>query len=653
MDVALANEITEANRSTMSEQIVSTYFELRPVSAAKSLRPRHILPEAQMEVLDGDFSRGGAWAGVNTLIEQIYLDLVECGSTEILEQHNYELYMVLAQHRSRIPLKRGSLTDQAVGAEKTRNFPLDRAYRLGYGLIDLVIKWRMAAKSQCPHVIVVENFSRTEHLARRFFMDLARRASERANLVVIVACDNGRPDLSPWESYLSSVPVTLPSSFIRNAGNPDAGFASEVEAEQCLARLTTLDNIELNYNKLLAHYRSSGDNFRYAKTALAALQAYNHLGYYYEASTFVDAILPYFDRLVEGSEEDRWNSIGNLYHSQAVQGKVNRAREIIEDLAKPFLTQKALCAKMEYILGILALRHTTPPDLPSAEEHLTSALDFIGSAREKLEPHEYAFFKVFIENGLALLRVRQGRKEEAIRLCQAGYQLLTRELGPEKHKLHRSVLQYNTAQVYTMMGDLEAALRYYGYAMQMDPNYSEYYNDAGNIYQRQGRFDEALASYETAIKLSPPYPEVFFNRGICFARKENWQMALQNCALTLELNPLQPDAHVLYAEIWEHKGNVAEALASYNRAIELAPELVVARVNKAVLLFDQGLFDSALTEMNAVIALQEFEPSHYENRAAIHEKSGRWDLSRNDQKRAEWLRLDAEEKQTVSRAASA
>ena len=254
-----------------------------------------------------------------------------------------------------------------------------------------------------------------------------------------------------------------------------------------------------------------------------------------------------------------------------------------------------------------------------------------------------------LENGLALLRVRQGWKEEAIRLCQAGYELLTRELGPEKHQLHRSVLQYNTAQVYTMMGDLETALRYYGYAIQMDPNYSEYYNDVGNIYQRQGRFDEALTSYETAIQLSPPYPEVYFNRGICFARKQKWQTALENCEHSLELNPHQPDAHVLRAEICEQLGNVA----SYNRAIELAPESVVARVNKAVLLFDQGRFDSALTEMNDVIALEEFEPSHYENRSVIHEKIGRWDLSRDDQKRAEWLRQDGEERQALSPAASA
>jgi tetratricopeptide (TPR) repeat protein len=323
---------------------------------------------------------------------------------------------------------------------------------------------------------------------------------------------------------------------ITSTGNPLDVFSSDEEAEQCLETLTSFDAIELHYNNLLAYYKSKEDGFRYARAALAALHACNHLGYYYEASSFIEAILPHFDRLVGGSEDNRWNYSGNLYHSLIVQGAVKEARQIIEHMAKPFLTQKSLRARMEYILGIIDLRHSTPPDLSAAEEHFISAVDLIRASREELEPHEYAFLKVFIENGLAFLRARQGRREEAIQLCQAGYELLTRELGPEKHKLHRSVLQYNTAQVYSMMGELEVALAHYANAIQMDPNYSEYYNEVGNIYQRQGRFDEALKFYETAMKLSAPYPEVCFNRGVCLAREEKWQTAFESCEYSLALS---------------------------------------------------------------------------------------------------------------------
>jgi tetratricopeptide (TPR) repeat protein len=648
MDVALSDQITqlEAIRSAMSEQKnIPKYFELRPTTHSLGQTPRQIAPDSvaglQLHVLDADFSHGGTWAGVATLIEKIYFDLLKRGCTEALEEHNYELHMVLARYRDRIPLKHGSLTDLAKGAERTRNFPLDRAYRIAHGLIDLVIKWRKTEDSDAPCIIVVGNLSQAQHLARRFFLHLARRASERANLAIITAAEHLSLDLKLTESCLCAVPVSLPF-LTEEPGDVIDGLSSDDEAEQCLAQFTTFDAIEINYNKLLSYYRSTGNDYGYARTALAALHACNHLGYYYEASSFIKAVLPHFDRLVGGSEENRWNYVGNLYHSLVVQNAVNEAQQIIDELADPFLTQKALRAKMEYVLGIICLRHRTPPDISGAEKHLTSAVDLICSAREDLEPHEYAFLKVFIENGLAFLRVRQGRRDEAIQLCQTGYELLTRELGPEKHKLHRSVLQYNTAQVYTMMGELETALAYYTHAIQMDPNYSEYYNEIANIYQRQERFDEALKYYEKAIKLSAPYPEVYFNRAVCLAREEKWEMALRSCNYSVELNPDQHDAYPFLAEIHEQMGNIVEALASYDKAIELSPNLVVARVNKAVLLFEKRLFDSALNEMNHVITVEQSEPSHYDNRAAIYKEMGKWDLHQKDLDRADMLRRDAD-----------
>jgi tetratricopeptide (TPR) repeat protein len=646
MDVALTNQITqvEAIRSAMNEpKDITKYFELRPSAHELGHMPRQIAPEAaaELHVLNADFAHGGTWAGVATLVESIYLALLQRGHTDILEEHNYELHMVLSRYRDRIPLKHGSLTDVSVGVEKTRNFPLDRAYRIAHGLIDLIIQWRKIEGSDVPWIIVVKNFSRAQHLATRFFLQLARRASEKANLVIVVAAEDLAPGLNLAESRLRAVPITLPSFTEASAEDMLDGPASDDEAEQYLAQFTTFDAIELNYNKLLSYYRSTGNDYGYARTALAALHACNHLGYYYEASSFVNAILPHFDRLVGGSEENRWNYVGNLYHSLVVQNAVDEAQQIVDELAKPFLTQRALRAKMEYILGIICLRHRVPADIPGAERHLTSAVDLICSAREDLQPHEYAFLKVFIENGLAFLRVRQGRKNEAIQLCQAGYQFLTGELGPEKHKLHRSVLQYNTAQVYTMMGDLDTALTYYAHAIQIDPNYSEYYNEVANIYQRQERFDEALKFYEKAIKLSAPYPEVYFNRAVCLARQKEWEMALESCNYSLELNPDQPDAYIILAEINEQMGNSDESLASYDKAIELSPDSVTARVNKAVLLFGKRLFDSALNEMNQVIAIEQSEPGHYENRSAIYKEMGKWDLYQEDLETVELLRRDA------------
>src|SRR5207248_1480612 len=121
---------------------------------------------------------------------------------------------------------------------------------------------------------------------------------------------------------------------------------------------------------------------------------------------------------------------------------------------------------------------------------------------------------------LAMIRNFQGRGQDAIKLCQDGIEHLNMHLGTEKHRLHRSVLLYNIAQVYRVAGSHGEAIKYYSATIEMDPNYSEYYNERGSIFLQMGLLEEAHRDYLKAIELSPPYFEVFTNLGQCY-RKMN------------------------------------------------------------------------------------------------------------------------------------
>jgi hypothetical protein len=129
--------------------------------------------------LNADFARRGVWAGVEDLVEQAYLDLSAKGLRDILDTHNYELHLALPRHRDGVPLAYASLTDTATGVEKTRNFPLDRAYRIVHGLVGLILQWRDSCPEPGSWTILVGKFDDSQHLARRFFVELARRAARR------------------------------------------------------------------------------------------------------------------------------------------------------------------------------------------------------------------------------------------------------------------------------------------------------------------------------------------------------------------------------------------------------------------------------------------------------------------------------------------
>jgi tetratricopeptide (TPR) repeat protein len=613
---------------------------LLPIAGMRPQGPRLAVSAAagieRLFHIDVDFARDGTWSGVRELVADAYLDLLESGHEALVQAHDYELHRVLPEYRDRIVPRHACLTDTAQGSERTRNFPLDRAYRLVHGLVGLLLEWKRLRGTRERWVVVVARFDRAQHLAARFVAELARRGAGEDGFEVLIdsvaapAAGMGLEAVGATAADLGLTPL------------PPARL-SEDERTALLARLSRNDILEweTHYPALLAHYREVGDAPAAARVALRALCICNHYGYYHESASFADTVLPHFDAIVGDDQDARWNYIGNIFQGLATTGGEDRALALLLALAEPHLVRADLRARMHYLLSMAYLRYTRTPRLDMSERHILAAAEAIEGARRDIAREDYLFLKVFIDNGLAFLRVRQGRRSEALRLCQAGYELLTSELGEESHRLHRSVLQYNTAQVYAMLGHAEEALAHYHRSIEMDPYYSEYYNEVGNILQRQDRFAEAAAMYARAIDCSAPYPEVHLNKGICHIGLGEHAEALAHFARSLELNPFQPDLYQLRAELHEAEGRSAEALADYDAAIALAPDSVPARVNRAVLHYGGGRYAEALVDMDHVVAIDPDQPDHYLNRAEIHKALAQRELYRRDLDSAEARRKAA------------
>ena len=136
--------------------------------------------------VDADFASAGAWSGVEPIVAQAYLDARSRDLNETIEQHNYELNRVLPEYRHELSLKYATLTDSTVDSERTRNFPLDRAYRLVNGLVEFTLEWKRRAGAGERWVIAVDRFDQSQHLATRYFAELARRGAGAEGFTVLV-----------------------------------------------------------------------------------------------------------------------------------------------------------------------------------------------------------------------------------------------------------------------------------------------------------------------------------------------------------------------------------------------------------------------------------------------------------------------------------
>jgi tetratricopeptide (TPR) repeat protein len=600
---------------------------IRPVTARTALSKDELQAEPRIFQLDARFERAGAWAGVAQLVEQAYLGLLERGADQIIEEHLLELHAALPEYRHILRPKHLSLTETVGADERTRFYALDHAYRLVHGLVGIVLQWRRLLAVQHRWVVIVRNFDDAEHLGKRFFVELARRSAPKDGIDVVIETLADGPDAT----HLTGVPaphwvkaLRVPPVPALTIGEADLGTIEDqvAQGEDVL--------FERKYPVLLAHYRAAGDSLAVTRTAARIFLIYSSYGYYHEARRFMSEIRARFDGLVEGDEAKRLHYAGRMNLCLVLTGDADGGLRIVSELAAAYVTKPYVLAGMSYILGMHHLRYAQAKDIQKAERYILQAVSDIQEAKDQLSPTAYAFRKVFIDNGLAFVRARQGRHREALDLCEAGYEFLTNQMGEDRHLLHRSVLQYNIAQVHVMLGRLDEGLEHYRKAMRMDPNYSEYNNEVGNILQEQSYYRQAIQHYEQAIRTSAPYPEVYFNKAVCHARLDELDEALTCFDISLELDPDQPERRALRADVLRELGRVDEALEGYDTAIALGYDSTAVRVNRAVLHYNKGSYDLALHDMDRAIDVEANQAAHYENRAAIYQAMHQEDLYERD-----------------------
>ncbi|WP_433353950.1 tetratricopeptide repeat protein [Microtetraspora malaysiensis] len=283
---------------------------------------------------------------------------------------------------------------------------------------------------------------------------------------------------------------------------------------------------------------------------------------------------------------------------------------------------------------------------------------------------ERAFKLGFDRNGRALIELRQGRIDEALRLVESAIELAERDLAPDAHPQHRMVLFANRAQLLARAGRREDALEDFDRAVAIDPAFPDHYLDRGNLLLAMGRPQDALADYETAIRLGPPLPEAYYNRAELLLSAGDLDAALADLDHVLELDPAFLDAYVnragVLAMLDEHEaarrdveagleidpgnphlhgvlgqletaaGRYGEARAAFDTALARDPGLAGAWANRAILRYQTGDLDGAVADLTRAIELGE-DAALYANRAVALRDLGRPDEAAADLTRAREL----------------
>jgi tetratricopeptide (TPR) repeat protein len=563
-----------------------------------------------------DFESGGPWGGVSGIFSSV-LPEVQAHRPDLLDRHSMELVYVLPRLRRSITVRNPNLTDQAPLEEKTRNYAADRAFRNIQGLIDLLDVFKNTTARETPWMIACDGYDDAATMSGTFFRELMRRRGEKLNirLVVTTAPGKGEAVRTAVQSFSSAevikldlpgdAPVKMDRALAeQRATELDAKVKGDpIEMQVYLPELIHLWKLAERPDKVL-YYRHFG------------LYLYNTQGLYADALRYGEGLLEMAAEQASG-DELRWSIIFKLLMCYMGLQNPHDSMKLAEGEAMKVVEHDhaAWRAQLFYLLGMLYARYQKPRDFAKGEQCLERGLEALAQAN--MPEGEFHFHSVFNRNGLAMIRNFQGRHQEAIELCRAGLEHLDGHLSVEKHRLHRSVLLYNIAQVYFATGSHEEAIKHYSAAIAMDPNYSEYYNERGNIFLQLGRLEEASADYAKAIDLSPPYFEVFTNLGQCHRRMGSMREAVEAYSRALDLEPNQPLALLGRAKALEELGHAEAAIADYSAALVRDPSLWDAAASRGVLNYEAKRLHDSLADFNLAISITSEQGDLYQNRATV------------------------------------
>lgn len=568
-------------------------------------------------LVDCDFDRGGPWAGLKQLLELVVPE-IEASDPALLARHAAELTLVVPRLSEKLAVSNLTLTELATPEEKTRNYPMDRAFRILHGVIDMIAD----AYRDDPRrwLIVWDDFDRAGALVTRFVRELLRRRGEALGLDLVVVGEELHDEAfrGPFERHrvlFDDEPAAEPI-------DPGAMRARAEEIETIVEG----DDVQLRERlpELIYCWLHSDRPERAGEWQALAFGEYNHHGFYEDAARYGAQVMPQLDRVI-GPDKlyTRWNLVGAMGNCLLALGRAEEALDIVRREGLEKITDHADLARVHYVLALIHSRFLEPVDLDLGERHIHRGLDHL--AQSDLGENDRNFLNVFLLNGLAYIRHRQKRPLEALEICRRGFEHLGDRLPANQHRLHRSVLLYNVAQVQAALGHQEEAIEYLTAAIEMDPNYSEYFNERANAHLQQGRIETAIADYREAIHLSAPYQEVWTNLGQACKLAGRWSEAVEAYGRALDLEPDVVLALVGRAQAWEALGEDERAILDYDAALGLAPGQPLVLGNRAGLRYGRGDLAGALDDLDAAIRLAPGEADLRFNRGVLLAELGRSD----------------------------
>ncbi|MDD4652145.1 MAG: S-layer protein domain-containing protein [Methanothrix sp.] len=176
--------------------------------------------------------------------------------------------------------------------------------------------------------------------------------------------------------------------------------------------------------------------------------------------------------------------------------------------------------------------------------------------------------------------IAQGRYDEAVRA-------------------YRASMLKNKGVAFYDQGEYDEAIKAFDMAIEIDPQFTDAWNDKGNALYYLGKYDEAVKAYDMAIEIYPQNADVWSNKAIVLDHLSRYDDAIRSYNKASEIDETQNSSVVRKGKDHYDNGEYATAIKYYDAAIKRDPKDEYAWYNKGMalrMLHRNSEADAAFTE---------------------------------------------------------
>jgi len=204
-------------------------------------------------------------------------------------------------------------------------------------------------------------------------------------------------------------------------------------------------------------------------------------------------------------------------------------------------------------------------DLTTAEQLLNKAWAVLENMDS--EDEQVIYEKVFNRNGFAYVLYRRKEYDKVASLLER--HLTDLEATRFANTVHHTVLLNNLGRLYALLGRNDQAEEKLRRAVDLDPDFAEYWSDLASLLIDLGRYDNAVAALKEAERCSDSIAGIFALRGYLEYKLNNYAAAAQYYERAFARDPSNAELALDAAEMWAESGEAESCRAWIQKARKL------------------------------------------------------------------------------------